>query len=108
MSVYRLTPIPEFEQDRQWQASKILPKEVWVNAQDERDAREQVSMATVITKLNEGNYTDCGVNARSPWSNRKLVRCMRDDSVDLPHGVICVPGGTILPVIDFEAADAAE
>ena len=107
MSVYRLTPIRDLEQSRQWQVSKILPKEVWVNAQDERDAREQVSMATAITKRRDGNNVSV-VKVRSPWNNRKLVRCIRDDSVKLPHGVIRVPGGTILPIIDFEAADAAE
>lgn len=107
MSTYRLTPIEELEQGRLWSGSKISPKEVWVNAQDERDAREQVSLATAAANNGNGRVriTDADTES-SPWKNRKLVRCVIDDTVKLARGVIRIRGGTILPITDFEAADA--
>ena len=46
MTVFRLTPVQGTHNSRRWLLSTITPKCVWVRANDEQDARRQVSLAT--------------------------------------------------------------
>ncbi len=73
MSVYRLEPIKGTETSHHWEASTLAPITVWIQANDEKRARELLTTATIIaTRARPGR--DLPI---APWKDFGLcVACL--------------------------------
>jgi hypothetical protein len=94
MPVFCLTPVQGTQNNSRWQLSTIKPKCAWVRAKDEEDARWQVRLATTSAT----KQISIAAGEQSPWTDDRLVKCKRDDSIVVPDDVIRVRDGTLLPV----------
>ncbi len=84
MPVYRLTPLEGSENSPQWRASSMRPYCLWVQANDEFEARRQVAKATAVELSPDEPDT------LAPWKDAELVACEYDDSKDIAQGIIYV------------------
>lgn len=75
MQVYRLEPKNGDTSDRDWDATS-LKEACWVSAETENEAREKVTLATIIaTKIEPGTHM-----RTSPWMTGLLTTCMVDNA----------------------------
>jgi hypothetical protein len=72
----------------------IAPITVWVFADDEEDARERVTLATIIaTRVVPGREV-----ALPPWKDWALASCVPDNSHVVAEGIILTARGEEIPI----------
>ena len=71
MTTFCLDPIPDMKSSHHWRASMIPPIAVWVVAENEKDARQKVTLATIIaTRVDRSQEMPI-----EPWKDFGLVKC---------------------------------
>lgn len=96
VGIFRLEPIDGTQTSHHWRASTLAPVTVWVEAGSEMDAREKLTLATIIaTFLVPGHDLPM-----APWKDFGLVRCVPDDSRNVHEGNIITADGRTLVIAD--------
>jgi hypothetical protein len=95
--VFRLWPIEDHADDRNWQASALKPTVCWVRARNAEEARAFVQQATIAMVAVKA----VGIEpvAYSPWVNPRLTGCAPDDpKIQVPEGIVVTADGQTLTV----------
>lgn len=95
MTVYRLEPIENMKNSHHWRASTLAPVTVWVEAKDEKDARQILTLATIIATHPDGRELPM-----APWEDFGIVRCVADDSRKVSKEAILTADGKTLVIAD--------
>jgi hypothetical protein len=94
MPIFRLDPVEENLDSYHWEASTMSPVTVWVRAENEADARQKLTRATIIaTRAVHGRDTPI-----APWKDSGHASCALDDKFDPPEGVILTAEGKTLTI----------
>src|SRR5437016_1726699 len=94
MSVFRLSAVQGEERNAHWTLSTIGATPCWVRADDEKQARELVTYATVLA-TRAGHFSEASL---PPWLQVSIAECAVDDSVDVPAGVLVTRDGRSLAI----------
>jgi hypothetical protein len=100
MQVYRLEPLRGAERHHYWDISIVPPVPVWVRALSPHHARQRLQRAALNGDL-------AHENAATPWIDTALVRCIEDNSQQVPSDVALIGSGKItLKLVPFVTSNA--
>jgi hypothetical protein len=96
MKTFRLDPVEDQLTNSHWRASTIKPVTVWVRADDEKHARQLVTLATAIaTRRILGKE-----KAMPPWKDWGFAKCVEDPTQSPPAGVVLTAEGKTISTSD--------
>jgi len=86
--IYKLEPIEGTERHADWWASTLAPTLVWVRAANPDHARHRMHLATTTFPPDQKNVC-------APWTNVALIKCIEDQSREVPANVALFANGKI-------------
>ncbi len=92
MKTFRLDPVDSRRSSPHWGCSSLAPTTVWVVANNEEEARDKVTAATIT-----GRRSKLGDDSPlPPWKQPDLVTCTADETRAVPANFVIAANGTVL------------
>jgi hypothetical protein len=92
MKTFRLDAIETKRSSPHWGCSSLPPGTVWVSANDQEEAREKVTTATVTGRRSKPGDE----SPLPPWKQRDLVTCTVEPTRMIAADVVIAASGTVL------------
>lgn len=90
MAVFRLDPIDELRDSRDWELSTVGAMTCYVQACDAWEAKLRITLATGKATIRRSRYDDSPIN---PWGN--ITTCEPDPLVEVPDGFVLSADGRL-------------